>query len=474
MAGTNVPAITFGPTGFQIPTGPQILGGVELDISAAFGVTLNFNLNTPQGQLASSEAAIIANADAVFLYQSQMTDPNYAQGRWLDAIGYIYFINRNGAEPTSLVCACGGASGTVLPGGGVVNATIVDEAGNLYVCTGTVTIGSGGSVNATFACTVPGPVAVPTADNVSIYQAIPGWDTVVVSSGEIGTNTETDAAFRVRRADSVAGNSFGSIGSIIGAVAEVPNVLDYFGYDNASNSPATVQGVSVAANSIYICVAGGTQAAVARAIWSKKAPGCSYTGNTTVTVDDNNPLYAAPIPYTVKYQIPTSLTILFAVTIVNSSAVPSNATTLIQQALLNAFGGNITGVPKARIASNIQALNYVSPIAALGTWAVVSAINIGSSLAPDATFTGSISGTTLTATGISGTIATGQSLVDASGTIAPGTTIISGSGGSWVVSISQTVTSETMYGVAIDETLISVPANQSPQLATNNIFVTYI
>ena len=474
MAGTNVPQITFGSTGFLAPSGPDILAGVEADISAAFGASLNFNLNTPQGQLASSEAAIIANADEVFVYQSQQTDPNYAQGRWLDAIGYIYFINRNGAEPTVLTCTCTGAAGTVLPGGGLVNATIVDDADNLYVATSTATIGLGGTVTVNFACTVPGPVAVPTANEVSIYQAIPGWDSVVVASGEVGSNTETDAAFRLRRSDSVASNSFGSIGSIIGAVAQVSGVLDYYGYDNATNGTVTVSGVSIAANSIYICVAGGSSSDVAQAIWSKKAPGCSYTGGTTVTVYDNNPLYAAPIAYTVKFQIPTSLQILFSVTIVNSAQVPSNATMLIQNALISAFGGNVTGVPKARIGSNIQALTYVSPIAALGTWAVVSGINIGSALAADATFTGVISGTALTVSGVSGTIAIGQSVVDASGNVSPGTTIVSGSGTSWVVNNSQTVSSETMYGVAIDETLISVQANQSPQLASQNIFVAYM
>lgn len=59
-----------------------------------------------------------------------------------------------------------------------------------------------------------------------------------------------------------------------------------------------------------------------------------------------------------------------------------------------------------------------------------------------ASFTGVISGTTLTATGVTGTIYAGQNLRGAN--IAPGTVIVSGAGGTWTVSPSQTVASTAM------------------------------
>jgi hypothetical protein len=59
-----------------------------------------------------------------------------------------------------------------------------------------------------------------------------------------------------------------------------------------------------------------------------------------------------------------------------------------------------------------------------------------------ASFTGSISGTTLTATAITGSIYAGQNLRGAN--IAPGTVILSGAGGTWTVNNSQTVASTAM------------------------------
>ena len=72
----------------------------------------------------------------------------------------------------------------------------------------------------------------------------------------------------------------------------------------------------------------------------------------------------------------------------------------------------------------------------------------------------------------SGTIAIGQTLTDASGDILPGTTIVSGSGSSWQVSTSQTVASETMFGVLANQNDQAVQINQVPTLPAADIVVT--
>ena len=83
---------------------------------------------------------------------------------------------------------------------------------------------------------------------------------------------------KLRRQDSVASNSFGPIGAIIGAVAGVPAVLDYYGYDNATASPITINGVTIAANCDLCLRCRRCPAAVGQAIWSKKSGGCPMTG----------------------------------------------------------------------------------------------------------------------------------------------------------------------------------------------------
>ncbi len=257
-----------------------------------------------------------------------------------------------------------------------------------------------------------------------------------------GVESRTD--FEFRREASVAVNSVGALGAVIGAVAAVPGVLDFYGYNNGTGSPVTIGGVTIPARSIFICVEGGDSLAIAQAILLKKAPGCGTYGNTSETAFDNNPLYSAPIPYTINFEIPTPTPILFAVTLANNAGIPANAQQLVAQAIINAFAGS-DGGPRARIGSTLYASRYYTGIAALGSWVNIVSILIGAPTSPGASFTASIAATTLTVTAVtSGTIAVGQTVVGTG--VSPGTVITalgSGTGGTgtYTVGLSQTISS---------------------------------
>ena len=487
---TNVPSPIFGPTGFIAPAESAILAGVQADIQAAFGGALNFTTmsgsvtnSTPQGQLAASEAAIVGNVYDLFVSVTQQFDPSYATGRWQDALGRLYFMERNPALPTTLQVACLGLEGVLIP----LGALISDSAGNIYSCTEEGTIPSTGTITLSFANDVPGPLSVPVS--VSIYQAIPSWDSVSFVSGVIGRDTESRYDFENRRQQSVAKNAVGSLPAIRGAVLAVAGVLDAYVTENDTVNPVTIgsglAAFTLAPKSLYVAAVGGAAADVAKAIWSKKAPGCAYNGNTTVTVTDSNSGYSPPLPtYPVSFEIPASLQILFAVNITNSAQVPANATTLIQNAIVSAFAGG-DGGPRARIASTLYASRYNTPVAALGAWAQIVSLQVGSINAASAVFTGSISGTTLTVSGVnSGVLAAGQTLSDGTGTLSGtgvtvGTTIVSqlsgtaGSTGTYKVSAIQNVTSENMISAVAASNTVVVGIAQEPVASAINIQVTY-
>ena len=195
-----------------------------------------------------------------------------------------------------------------------------------------------------------GPIPCPAASLNAIYQTIPGWDSITnPSDGVIGENVESRADFEFRRQQSVAINADGVLPAIRAAVFAVPGVTDVYTTENDTGSPVTIGGVSIGANSLYVAVSGGAAQAVAQAIWSRKNPGCAYTGNTTETVQDTSYPYVAPYPsYSVTFETPTAETVVFLVTLSNNVNVPSNALTLIQGAILAAFLG-ADGGSRARI-----------------------------------------------------------------------------------------------------------------------------
>jgi len=466
---TNVPGITFGPNGFIAPAEQDVLLGMQADIDQAFGGGLNPALETPQGQLASSFTAITANANDTFVNMANQFDPAFAAGRFQDAIGRIYFIERNPALPTVVQATCTGLAGVPIPVGALARA----QDGNLYICTEAGEIPQAGGIVLSFACSTPGPIACPAGTLNSIFQTIPGWDSITnLTDGVLGNDVESREDFETRRQASVAQNSLGSVPSVRGAVLNVPSVLDAFVTENPFAEAVTIGGQILVPNSLYVAAVGGATLDVATAIWSKKAPGCNYNGNTTVTVRDQGPGLSPPFPeYPVTFLIPPSLDIIYAINLLNNSLVPSDAVTQIQQAIMAAFAG-ADGLPRARIGSTILASRFYPPIVKLGSWAQILSVTIGSRNVPAAQVLGSIAGQTLTITGTqAGALAIGQTLDDASGRILPGTVITAGAVNVWQISKAQNVAAETIFGVAATGTSVAVNINQIPTISADNISV---
>lgn len=474
MVTTNVPNPIFGASGFVTTPGPVILAGVEADINAAFGRALNYNLNTPQGQLASSLSALVGNFQGLFVYYTQQVDPAYATGRYQDAIGRIYFQTRQPAAPTSVVCTCSGAPGTVIPAGAL--AVAVDT--NIYASTADATIGVGGTVSVTFNCTADGPTACPAGTLNQIYQALPGWDSVTnPDDGVLGQNVESRSAYEARRAASVASNSRGSLEAVRGAVLSVADVLDAYVTENTTSSPVAIGGVILVAKSLYVCALGGTDEAVATAIWSKKAAGCAYNGNTTVLVEDANSGYTSPFPsYSVQFQRPTTLNVLFNVTIINGPTVPADATTQVQNAIISAFAGTDGGT-RAQIGALLLSTRYYTPLAALGPWCQVVSVGMGSNNVSSFVGTASIAGTTMTVSAVtSGTLAVGQTV---SGSGVPAgiriNAFIGGAGGTGTYALNTSVGTIGSTAITTANTTLSsvqVNINQAPATSAPNIIVT--
>lgn len=372
---SSVPQLTFTQAGITVPSEADILAGVQDDMNTAFGGGLNPNLETPQGQLASSTTAVIGDKNNEILNLVNMFDPRYSSGRYQDALGYLYFLIRKPALPTTVTCTLIGVNGTVIPAGTLAQ----DTSGNTYQSTSSVTIGVSGAVSATFQNVKTGAIACPAGTLNIIYQAIAGWDTINnLGDGVIGNDVESQADFEARRAASVAANSHSSVNSIYGAVFNVANVTDVYIYENFTNKPIFVGSTSYPINphSIYVAVVGGTDAAVANAIWTKKDIGCDMNGNTTVQVTDTSG-YNSPYPtYNITFNRPTDLTVKFDVKILNSAGLPVGVVSSIKTAIINRFYGN-SSAQKERIGGLILSSNYYTPIQAISPLIQIIDINIG-------------------------------------------------------------------------------------------------
>lgn len=379
MATTNVPDITFSTAGIVLPAESAILAGEFADMQTAFGGGMSESLSSPQGQLAQSLSAIVGDKNNAIADVVNNFDPNYSSGRFQDAIGQIYFTQRIQASGTVVQATCTGLAGTLIPAGSLAQ----DTRGNLYQSLSPVTIGSGGTVSAEFQCLTTGPIGCPIGALSIIYKAVTGWESVYnPAAGAVGTDVESRADFEFRRANSVAANAAGSPPAVLASVLSVPNVIDAYVIDNSTNATVNTGPTNypVAANSIYVAVAGGASADIANAIWNKKSLGCSYNGTTTYTLTDTSGTYPYPT-YTIKWVTPASVPIYIAVDIVNNPLLPSNITTLIQNAIISAFTGQ-DGGSRARIGSSIFAGRYYAPVSSTSQYVEILSLYVGTAASP--------------------------------------------------------------------------------------------
>ena len=345
---SHVPPVRFTPQGLQIPTETEVLNGVLADFNDAFSGGLNLNLETPQGQLASSLAAVIADKNNVIAELVNQIHPEYAEGVMQDAIAQIYFLQRKPATDSAVVCEFVGLPGTQIPQGFVVQ----DAAGNQWALQQEIGIPIGGKVSGTLIAA--GQIEAPAHSVNVVYQALVGLDRADNPHPAVpGRAEESRAEFAERRRRSVAINAHGTPQAVYANVFALDGVRDVYVIDNpkGQNVQAGATNYTLKPHSIYVAAVGGDDTAVAEAVLRYAGSGCDFNGNTEITVYDHS--YNDPKPaYQVAFMRPAELPVYFRIKIERGAFI--GADVAIKQAVINAF--------KGRIGANLYAIGYVAPV----------------------------------------------------------------------------------------------------------------
>lgn len=240
-----------------------------------------------------------------------------------------------------------------------------------------------------------GSLAAIRAEVLNVPGVLDAYATENVESTASGASFTASIATNVLTVSAVASGTIGVGQAVSGAGVALGTTIDSLGSGTGGTGTyllnisqtigseamtSALGGVSLAANSVLVSAYGGVAQDIAEAIWRKKAPGCNYNGNTTVTVLDTDN-YLPPYPaYTVKFYIPAPTAIKFAVSMQNNPGVPSNYVQLVRAAILAAFNGTDGGT-RARIGSAIFGSRYYAGVASLGQWSLIYSILVGVSTA---------------------------------------------------------------------------------------------
>ena len=361
--------LTFDPKlGLVAPETESIREAVQSDWQGAFrdvDVELNVEPSTPAGQLVDAETAEIEAKNAELLFLSNMFNPKVSEGRWQDALGYIYFLTRKIAQPTVVECSVTGLMGTTIPYGAMAQST----DGYYLLNTGAFTIPESGTATGYFRLAEPGPIPIAAGSVTKIVTLIPGWSSIVnKSAGVVGRDVETRAEFESRRYASVAKNAHGTAPSLYGALADLDGVIDCRVLENITNVEVVKYGVTLEGHSVAACVYGGDDTAIAEVIFRKKDAGCGTSGNTEVTYEDpeRSNAYGGPL-YHSKIVRPSVETFWIQVNLVSKSLMAETTLEAVRQAVMDDFLGKSEASGNARVglAQTVYASRFYTSVMAV-------------------------------------------------------------------------------------------------------------
>ena len=268
-----------------------------------YGDDINVNPNSPDGQFINLGVLItqdmlqfVASAYASF-------DPDQAVGRGLDQRCAINGVVRRAGTYTYTPVTVTATQAVTLAGLSTAPDapfTVSDAAGNRFVLVTTYAFGAAASTSLVFRALNLGAVLTVVNTITVINTVTLGISTVnnPAVATTTGTNEETDAVLRLRRAKSVALASKGYFQGLYDALSNVTGVTDVLVLENITN---TTDANGIPAHSIW-CVVAGTASAtdVANAIYLKRNAGCGMKGaiSTNVTQADNSlfaVLYDVPV-----------------------------------------------------------------------------------------------------------------------------------------------------------------------------------
>jgi uncharacterized phage protein gp47/JayE len=343
-------------TGVVVPDTSALKATVEAEWRAALGDDLAVTSDTPQGVLIAAETAARAEVLRTNAAVANQINPNLSGGVFLDALCALLGLERATATRTLVrAVTLTGVPSTPVPAGVLAKTA----AGDLFESVGAVSIGGGGTVTVDFQSVEVGSVPCAIGALSEVVDSVLGWETVNnTTAGEPGTNEQSDESLRDLRRRTLARQGISTVEAIVSDVSAVPNVRSMQFRENIGAAPAVIDGIAMAAHSVWACVDGGTDAAIAWALFANKTNGAAWNG--AVSVDVLEP-YSGQT-YNVLFDRPTAVPMIARVTVRKGSSLV-DAQVTVRDAIVAYANGELDGERGFVVGGNVSPFELAGAVA---------------------------------------------------------------------------------------------------------------
>ena len=276
------------------------------NLKAIFGADLTFE----DGSLSSALLDLLTKKETehqeAIAFALNQFNPNFASGFGADFIASFTETKRRLATASRVYATLSGVAGTVVSAG----SRAKDTNNNIWILQSDVIIPNDGL----FVCETLGAIPLESGELDTIVDDVLGWETVLNSEGaEVGRNEESDIDLNNRRYAEINKHSLGTIDSIKAGLYGVKNVKSFKLLENMTKLQIVKDNVTLEPNSIYVCIDGGLDEDIAKALRDNKDLGCAYNNGAssepkdiTITFIDS---FGDVVGYAVKFDRPDIVTI---------------------------------------------------------------------------------------------------------------------------------------------------------------------
>ena len=281
---------TFDSTGLTIDTLNEIVAALEAGYRAIYGVDVNLESNTPDGQLINLYAQANRDLQEVIQRINSGFDVNQAIGIVLDQRVALLGIERQGATFTQQQVEITTNGALTLAGLDAeannpdgVGYTVKDDAGTQFILLDTFNAPIADTYNLTFRAKDLGAITTLPNTITNPVTEVLGVTGINNPTGvlEVGLDGELDSTLRVRATRSTANKSKGFIDGLTGLLLNVEGVTDVRVYENDT---AIVDADGIPAHGIWVICEGGANTDIGDVIYATKNAGCAQRGNVIVDI----------------------------------------------------------------------------------------------------------------------------------------------------------------------------------------------
>lgn len=291
----------------------------------------NIDPDAPDGQLIGIQAEMFANLDEGLVEAYNSKDPDKATGEALRDIGKIHGIPAKAATFSIAPLTVRGTAGRTFASGSIVRSN--QDNSISWIVTNPIVVGANGTGSGFVRAASSGALNAAAGELTVIGTPTSGITSVTnLLAATPGQDEESDTDYRIRRSEVVAIGSSAQVDSMYAAIKNLDGVTDLKVYENPET---TADALGIPGGSIAVVVNGGTDSAIAEAMYKKRGPtGPMYGGGGTNQVEVPYTSDVTGNTATMRFQRALALPIYAVINVKRKGRLPDDIADRIRKAVV--------------------------------------------------------------------------------------------------------------------------------------------